>query len=466
MNVFGSGACICTCSAVLLNLHCKTVWNSDIISRNFKYIGPISWAIPMVMTVVALDLTEISYEFGSACFLKHRRALIIFFYPYLPVIGLGVLLHASTLMYVCKIAFLADRHAIFIPSETITGSWDGTSGTRRRVLQLWKTSWRSMALVTVYLASFAYYWYFYVQDAIPQKISMDTKVSWLTCILSPGGSQEKCSPIITPSVTSLRLLILAEMIPGLLGTWTFIIFGFRKAILAEWKEFFRIRRSRWFNLSRERRRQRRKDVRPACPISTAVANRRRTYRSPTAARNSLLDPEYEIDVQAENQPHLPYAFDGPMAGKPVEGLAWPVRAAGREMSRAAGLDGSLTNPFIVKSSHHRGRTDGSHTNIDDLLTNSSLTSLSRGTTVLKDEEESGGLPLALLPSTVTRASLSSQRSDTTTLTYPSPPSRHISHLSYFSVTPPNETQQAHDELDLQQRLSHSQLQYSTQSPWR
>ncbi|KAJ3007570.1 hypothetical protein HKX48_009050 [Thoreauomyces humboldtii] len=248
--VFSSQAMITWCVVLIANLHLTTVHNSHWFANKYAYIHTMAWGIPAVLTSVTVAFNGVAYQFGSLCFLAPDRASDFFFYPLLPFIVIGFLVHMTTVVYVARIAVQAD--GIGGISTTSSSNHDGQSSvgyrgesTKRRVMKIWKTSWRSIVLVGIFLVTFMFFWMFYFTQG---KLGQDPKspfiAAWIKCILSADGTQEKCSAIATPHLPNFALLVVADALPAGIGIWVFLIFGFRASLLQEWREYFAARKSR------------------------------------------------------------------------------------------------------------------------------------------------------------------------------------------------------------------------------
>ncbi|KAI8918602.1 hypothetical protein DFJ77DRAFT_303538 [Powellomyces hirtus] len=288
--VFAAQTSILWCTVLILNLHITTVWNSNYFSNKYVYIHSVVWGIAITLTALTVYFNGIAFQFGSLCFLSAERSSQMFFYPLLPFIVVGFLLHVTTMIYVARIAHRASGLTSVTASSLSNGAQSTSEAprmesTRRRVMKIWKTSWRSMLLIAVFLVTFVFFWMFYfTQGHKGQNPNAPFIKKWIQCILSPGGSQEECSSIATPHLPPYVMLVLADLVPGLIGIWTFIIFGFRRTLFNEWRQFATKRREK----SRSR-----------------SLDRRSTVGSPLKSRNNgTLPPNDAIGWEDDNEAHL------------------------------------------------------------------------------------------------------------------------------------------------------------------
>ncbi|KAJ3152528.1 hypothetical protein HDU89_001218 [Geranomyces variabilis] len=256
--LFAAIACVLWCSALVFNLHATAVWNSHTFSKHLKYIHAAVWGVCAILTGLNLGFGNISFQFGGLCFLDAKWSSELFYYPLTPFVGLAFIIHVVTVIYVGRIAVKASGNISTTASSNSNGAnSEGTRGesTRRRVTKIWKTSWRSILLIAVFLSTFAWFFAFYFKykDTLNAGNNPPYVQEWFKCILGMNGSQAACSGIATPHLPSYSLLVTVDVLPSLLGVWLFVIFGIRGTLIAEWRTFVRKRRNRKLSIKLERR---------------------------------------------------------------------------------------------------------------------------------------------------------------------------------------------------------------------
>ncbi|KAJ3183517.1 hypothetical protein HDU87_006839 [Geranomyces variabilis] len=256
--LFAAIACVLWCSALVFNLHATAVWNSHTFSKHLKYIHAAVWSVCAILTGLNLGFGNISYQFGGLCFLDVKWSSELFYYPLTPFVGLAFVIHVITVIYVGRIAVKASGNISTTASSNSNGAnSEGMRGesTRRRVTKIWKTSWRSILLIAVFLSTFAWFFAFYFKykDTLNAGNNPPFVQEWFKCVLGMNGSQAACSGIATPHLPSYSLLVTVDVLPSLLGVWLFVIFGIRGTLIAEWRTFFRKRRNRKLSIQLQRR---------------------------------------------------------------------------------------------------------------------------------------------------------------------------------------------------------------------
>lgn len=167
--IFGSFATCIWCSALILNLHVHTVWNSNFFSNRYYLLNIICWGVPTAITAIAIGLHAVKFEFANLCVVSMKYIFPLFFYPLAAIVCPSFIIHIATFFYIARIAVLEGLESDMTQSlstGTMTNRPPGVS--RKHVIVAVKIQWRAlllavMAVVTVlfYWVSLFFFWVFY-----------------------------------------------------------------------------------------------------------------------------------------------------------------------------------------------------------------------------------------------------------------------------------------------------------------
>ncbi|KAF7723345.1 hypothetical protein EC973_002093 [Apophysomyces ossiformis] len=240
--IFSSLATCCWSAALIVNLHCHTVWNSNFFTHRYVALNIICWGIPTAFMATALGLHAVRFEFANLCLVSVSRIFELFFYPMAVIICPAFLLHISTFFYIARIAIKEGLETDMSQSLS-TGSHTGRSQAARRhrhVITAVKIQWRALLLAIVSCGTVVFYWIFYfTQIHKMQRIGTDPTITthWLECMLTADNNhnQNSCVHVVSPHLPPFGLMITAEALVSLCGFWVFLIFG-KRSLWREWND--------------------------------------------------------------------------------------------------------------------------------------------------------------------------------------------------------------------------------------
>ncbi|KAI7873176.1 uncharacterized protein EV154DRAFT_487394 [Mucor mucedo] len=237
--IFGSFATVLWCSALILNLHVHTVWNSNFFTNRYVLLNIICWGIPTTIMSIALGLHAIKFEFANLCLVSMKYIFPMFFYPLAAVVCPSFIIHIGTFFYIAKIAVregLESDMTQSLSTGTITDRPPGVS--RKHVIVAVKIQWRALLLAIIAIVTVLFYWLFYMtQMSRMTDLQNNPRVTldWIQCMLTPGKTQNMCAAVISPHLPPFSLIIVAEVLVSTIGIWLFIMFG-KRSLWREWND--------------------------------------------------------------------------------------------------------------------------------------------------------------------------------------------------------------------------------------
>ncbi|RIB03095.1 hypothetical protein C2G38_816667 [Gigaspora rosea] len=231
--VFASYATAVWIGIIIVNLHLHTVWNSNIIGREYVYLHLAGWGIPIILTIIALVTKSIMYQFATLCLVQQSKANFIFFYPLAAIVLPSFFVHMATFFHIAKISREEEKRNS-IESE-ITNEF---TAHKRHVLQVIKIQWRALLLALLLVLTVIFYWIFYffqLGNISNGPTSKEFLFEWLQCI-QQGKGQDVCSEIASKYMPPFWLIIAAEMSPSFIGVDLFCIFS-NTSLWREWKQW-------------------------------------------------------------------------------------------------------------------------------------------------------------------------------------------------------------------------------------
>lgn len=157
--IFGSLATVLWCSALILNLHIHTVWNSNFFTNRYILLNIICWGIPIAIMSTALGLHAIKFEFANLCLVSMEYIFPMFFYPMAAIVCPSFIVHIGTFFYIAKIAVREGLESDMTQSlSTGTMSERPPGVSRKHVMVAVKIQWRALLLAVVAIVSVLFYW--------------------------------------------------------------------------------------------------------------------------------------------------------------------------------------------------------------------------------------------------------------------------------------------------------------------
>ncbi|KAF9578652.1 hypothetical protein BGW38_005447, partial [Lunasporangiospora selenospora] len=84
------------CTAIILNLHMHTVWNSAWFSNKYWMLHILCWGYCIAVTAAALGMGEVKWEYSTLCLISQDKAPQMFFYPMAALVFPAFLVHIAT----------------------------------------------------------------------------------------------------------------------------------------------------------------------------------------------------------------------------------------------------------------------------------------------------------------------------------------------------------------------------------
>ncbi|KAI8993587.1 hypothetical protein BDB01DRAFT_776801 [Pilobolus umbonatus] len=238
--IFGSLATCLWTSALILNLHVHTVWNSVFFTNKYYIFNVFCWGIPVAITATALGLHSVKFEFANLCLVSMEKIFPLFFYPLAAIVCPSFLIHAATFFYIAKIAVREGLESEMSQSLSMGNMTDRPQGvSRKHVLIAIKIQWRALLLAVIAIFMVLFYWLFYMTQMKRVNELKDNPahiLRWLECMLTPGNNQNMCSSILSPHLPPFALMITAEVLVSSIGIFLFFTFG-KRSLWREWNDW-------------------------------------------------------------------------------------------------------------------------------------------------------------------------------------------------------------------------------------
>ncbi|KAI9267566.1 hypothetical protein EDC94DRAFT_601222 [Helicostylum pulchrum] len=237
--IFGSLSTVLWCSALILNLHIHTVWNSNFFTNRYILLNIVCWGIPVAIMSTALGLHAVKFEFANLCLVSMEYIFPMFFYPMAAIVCPSFIVHIGTFFYIAKIAVregLESDMTQSLSTGTISERPPGVS--RKHVMVAVKIQWRALLLAVVAIVAVLFYWLFYMTQMSRMtdlQTNPESILDWLQCMLVPGNSQNICADVISPHLPPFALIIVAEALVSSIGIMLFVTFG-KRSLWREWND--------------------------------------------------------------------------------------------------------------------------------------------------------------------------------------------------------------------------------------
>ncbi|KAG0373639.1 hypothetical protein BGX24_011441 [Mortierella sp. AD032] len=234
--VFASCATCAWCTALILNLHLHTVWNSSWFSKKYWLLHIICWGYACTITGVALGTGHIQWDFATLCLVSQDKASEIFFYPMAAMIFPAFLVHIATFFHIARISTMAGADSETMSRSTLSAGAAAAISHRRHVMMAIRIQWRAALMAVCAILSVTFYWLFYfiqLRKINPTTLSKNI-VIFVLC-LKRGTPHDECADALAPSLPPYGLMIAAEFVVSSIGAVIFIVF-FKTALVREWGE--------------------------------------------------------------------------------------------------------------------------------------------------------------------------------------------------------------------------------------
>ncbi|KAF9377595.1 hypothetical protein CPB97_010076 [Podila verticillata] len=236
--IFASVSTCAWCTALIINLHLHTVWNSAWLAKKYLMLHVICWGFAAAVTGVALGLGEVKWEFATLCLVSQDKAPAIFFYPMAAMIFPAFLLHIATFAHIARISAQAGGDSETMSRSTLSAGAAAVISHRRHVMMAIRIQWRAALMAVCAIVSVTFYWLFYfiqLKKINPTTLSMHI-VNFVAC-LKEGNAHDFCADEMAPFLPPYGLMIAAEALVSSIGTVIFIVF-FKANLVREWGEWF------------------------------------------------------------------------------------------------------------------------------------------------------------------------------------------------------------------------------------
>ncbi|KAF9115513.1 hypothetical protein BGX27_007528 [Mortierella sp. AM989] len=236
--VFASVATCSWCTALILNLHLHTVWNSAWFSKKYWLLHIFCWGYASAVTAVALGMGEIKYEYATLCLVSQEKASQIFFYPMAAMIFPAFLVHVATFFHIARISIMSSEDSETMSRSTLSAGAAAVISHRRHVMMAIRIQWRAALMAIFAILSVMMYWLFYfiqLRKINPSELQKQV-VNFVGCLKS-GFPHDVCADRLSEFLPPYGLMIAAESVVSSIGIIIFIVF-FKPALVKEWGEKF------------------------------------------------------------------------------------------------------------------------------------------------------------------------------------------------------------------------------------
>ncbi|KAG0323633.1 hypothetical protein BGZ99_002650 [Dissophora globulifera] len=238
MLVFASISTCAWCTALILNLHLHTVWNSAWFAKKYWLLHILCWGFAIAVTAVALVMGEIKWEYATLCLVSQDKASQIFFYPLACMIFPAFLVHIGTFIHIARISIMSSEDSETMSRSTLSAGAAAVISHRRHVMMAIRIQWRAALMAIAAISSVMMYWLFYfiqLRKINPATLQLHI-VSFVYC-LKLGKPHDTCADELAPYLPPYGLMVAAECVVSSIGAVIFIVF-FKPVLLKEWAEKF------------------------------------------------------------------------------------------------------------------------------------------------------------------------------------------------------------------------------------
>ncbi|KAK3809875.1 MAG: hypothetical protein JOS17DRAFT_764461 [Linnemannia elongata] len=238
MLIFASVSTCAWCSALIVNLHLHTVWNSAWLAKKYWLLHSICWGFAITVTAVALGTGQVRWEFATLCLISQEKSSTIFFYPMAAMIFPAFLVHIATFFHIARISAQAGADSETMSRSTLSASAAAVISHRRHVMMAIKIQWRAAVMAICALLCVTFYWLFYfLQLGKINPTELAPHVLTFAACLGQGKGHDACADELAPHLPPYGLMLAAEFLVSSIGTVIFIVF-FKMALVREWADWF------------------------------------------------------------------------------------------------------------------------------------------------------------------------------------------------------------------------------------
>ncbi|KAG0236807.1 hypothetical protein BGW42_002675 [Actinomortierella wolfii] len=234
--IFASVGTAAWCTALIINLHLHTVWNSAWMAKKYWMLHILCWGIAAAICGAALGMGEVKWEYATLCLISQRRASEMFFYPLAAMIFPAFLLHIATFIHIARISTQAGVDSETMSRSTLSAGAAAVISHRRHVMMAIKVQWRAAVMAIWALVTVTFYWLFYfIQLRKIDPEDLEDHIWEFVACLYKGIEHDTCVETMKEVVPPYVLMIAAEFAVSTIGTVIFLVF-FKAALWEEWKE--------------------------------------------------------------------------------------------------------------------------------------------------------------------------------------------------------------------------------------
>ncbi|PKS07931.1 hypothetical protein jhhlp_006541 [Lomentospora prolificans] len=247
--LFGGFAAVMWVFLRSVSLHLQICWQQNVGRMFMIFSHATGWLIPVVVVILALVFSGVSFRFGATCHINHKNSLADFWIPLLLFAGVTVLIQFATFGYCIKVylASLADTSASTegsgIPYTNSVRTMSPRQAYRRvkRVIQL---QWRGIAIVLIIIADVIFFSVVFVfQDNTVQDVKKHPEISadWVACLalaVASGGSKDDCLDEATALVLNQGTIIAVLFMLAVNGIFLLFLLG-RWSMVHGWIDLFK-----------------------------------------------------------------------------------------------------------------------------------------------------------------------------------------------------------------------------------
>ncbi|KAF8967002.1 hypothetical protein BGZ46_000261, partial [Entomortierella lignicola] len=238
MLIFASVATCAWCSALIINLHLHTVWNSAWLATKYWLVHTFCWGYAIAITAAALGMGQVRWEYATLCLISQEKSSSMFFYPMAAMIFPAFLIHIATFVHIARISAQAGVDSDTMSRSTLSAGAAAVISHRRHVMMAIKIQWRAALMAVMALMSVMFYWLFYflqLKKIKPATLAPHIAV-FVKCLMS-GNTHDSCADDLSTYLPPYGLMIAAEFLVSMIGTVIFIVF-FKTVLVQEWGDWF------------------------------------------------------------------------------------------------------------------------------------------------------------------------------------------------------------------------------------
>ncbi|KAF9156957.1 hypothetical protein BGX21_004347 [Mortierella sp. AD011] len=236
--IFASIGTCAWCSALILNLHMHTVWNSAWFAKKYWLIHSICWGYATAITAAALGMGQVRWEFATLCLISQEKSSSMFFYPMAAMLFPAFLIHVATFIHIARISAQAGVDSETMSRSTLSAGAAAVISHRRHVMMAIKIQWRAAVMAIFAILCVMFYWLFYfLQLKKIKPATLRPHVRVFAGCLAQGTAHNTCADQLAPYLPPYGLMIAAEFLVSMIGSVIFIVF-FKMTLFQEWGDWF------------------------------------------------------------------------------------------------------------------------------------------------------------------------------------------------------------------------------------